>query len=81
MAFPSLPPEAQRDPSGETVTALMNPEWPRWLVLSLQLVRFQTLTTSSQVASTTAQSGLQSWCGSSWNRLGMRIDSSGLMSS
>merc|ERR1719245_2961515 len=44
MALASLPPEAQREPSGDMVTVLRYPVWPMWLVLSLQLVRFHTLT-------------------------------------
>merc|ERR1712027_69596 len=48
MALASLPPEAQRDPSGDMVTVLRYPVWPMWLVLSLQLVRFHTLTYLSQ---------------------------------
>lgn len=42
IAFMSLPPEAQREPSGETVTVFKYPEWPKWLIFSLQLVRCQT---------------------------------------
>lgn len=38
----TMPPEAQRDPSGDTVTVSRGWEWPKWLVLSLQLVRFHT---------------------------------------
>merc|ERR1712141_233275 len=43
MAWPSLPPEAHREPSGETVTQFRNSLWPKWLVFSLQLVRFHSL--------------------------------------
>ena len=38
----TFPPEAQSEPSGETVTQLRKPVWPKWFVFSLQLVRFQT---------------------------------------
>lgn len=48
MAVQSLPPDAQREPSGETVTVLRYPVWPTSLVRSLQLLRFHTLTTLSQ---------------------------------
>merc|ERR1719169_209862 len=48
MAVPSLPPEAQRDPSGETVVKYTTPVWPTRFVRSLQLLRFQTLTSLSQ---------------------------------
>lgn len=39
---PSLPPEAQREPSGEMVTVLMYPVWPMWSVWSLQVESSQT---------------------------------------
>merc|ERR1719217_1080622 len=52
MAVPSLPPEAQRDPSGETADEYTTPVWPTRLVRSLQLLRFQTLTSLSQPAET-----------------------------
>lgn len=42
IALASLPPEAQREPSGDIVTVFKYPVWPMWLVLSLQLVKFQT---------------------------------------
>merc|ERR1711904_57434 len=48
MATPSLPPDAHREPSGETVTALMYPVWPTRLVRSLQLDSCHTLTSLSQ---------------------------------
>merc|ERR1719197_704900 len=54
MATPSLPPEAHREPSGETVTALMYPECPTRLVRSLQLDMFQTLTILSHPPDTMA---------------------------
>ncbi len=38
----TFPPEAHREPSGETVTQFRKPLCPKWLVFSLQLVRFQT---------------------------------------
>merc|ERR1719243_37170 len=44
MALASLPPLAHREPSGDRVTVLRYPVWPMWLVFSLQLVRFHTLT-------------------------------------
>lgn len=40
----TLPPEAHREPSGETVTVFRYPVWPMWFVFSLQLAKFQTLT-------------------------------------
>ena len=43
MAIPSLPPDAHREPSGDTVTQLRYPVCPIWFVLRRQLVRFQTL--------------------------------------
>jgi len=43
MATPSLPPDAHRLPSGDTVTVLMYPVCPTRFVRSLQLVRFHTL--------------------------------------
>lgn len=42
IAFMSLPPDAHREPSGETVTVLRYPEWPKWLIFNLQFVRCQT---------------------------------------
>jgi hypothetical protein len=42
MAVPSLPPEAQSEPSGETVTQLRYPVWPARLLRSLQLARLHT---------------------------------------
>merc|ERR1719357_1120517 len=45
---PSLPPDAQREPSGDTVTQFRKQVCPKWLVFRRQLVRFQTLTTLSQ---------------------------------
>lgn len=48
IALPSLPPDAHNEPSGDTVTVLRYPLWPKWSYWSLQLVRFQTLTTRSQ---------------------------------
>merc|ERR1719408_680947 len=47
MAVPSLPPDAQRDPSGETVVQYTTPVWPTRFVRSLQLLRFHTLTSLS----------------------------------
>jgi len=38
----TFPPEAHRDPSGDTVTVFRYPVWPMWLVFSLQLARFHT---------------------------------------
>merc|ERR1719309_1252469 len=52
IALVSLPPEAQREPSGDMVTVLRYPVWPMWLVLSLQLVRFHTFTYLSHPADT-----------------------------
>ena len=52
MAMPSLPPDAHREPSGETVTLFRYPLCPSRLVLNLQLARDQTLTTLSQPAET-----------------------------
>merc|ERR1719309_777043 len=52
IALVSLPPEAQREPSGDMVTVLRYPLWPMWLVLSLQLVRFHTFTYLSHPADT-----------------------------
>lgn len=40
--MPSLPPEAQSEPSGEMVTVLMYPVWPMWSVWSLQEESSQT---------------------------------------
>lgn len=45
--MPSFPPEAQRDPSGETQTVLRYPVWPTRSLRSLQLVRLHTLTSRS----------------------------------
>lgn len=39
---PTFPPEAQREPSGETVTQFKKPLCPKWLVFNLQFVKFQT---------------------------------------
>lgn len=47
MAWLSLPPEAQKDPPGETVTVQV-PVRPMWLVFSLQFTGFHTLTKLSQ---------------------------------
>merc|ERR1719439_121617 len=52
MAVPSLPPEAHREPSGETVDVYTTPVWPTKLVRSLQLLRFHTFTSLSQPAET-----------------------------
>merc|ERR1719198_2804587 len=52
IAVPSLPPEAQREPSGETVQVYTTPVWPTKFVRSLQLLKFQTLTSLSQPADT-----------------------------
>merc|ERR1719439_559328 len=52
MAVPSLPPEAHREPSGETVATYTTPVWPTRLVRSLQLLKFQTFTNLSQPAET-----------------------------
>merc|ERR1719217_659414 len=52
MAVPSLPPEAQRDPSGEILVEYTTPVWPTRLVRSLQLLKFQTFTSLSQPAET-----------------------------
>lgn len=38
----TFPPEAHRDPSGDTVTVFRYPVWPMWLVFSLQFARFHT---------------------------------------
>merc|ERR1719198_666905 len=48
MAVPSLPPEAQREPSGETAVVYTTPVWPTRFVFSLQLLRFHTFTSLSQ---------------------------------
>lgn len=37
-----MPPEAQREPSGDTVTVFRYPVCPMWFVFSLQLARFHT---------------------------------------
>merc|ERR1719318_574656 len=75
MALASLPPEAQREPSGDIVTVFRYPVCPMWLVLSLQLVRFHTFTYLSHPAETMMGLALlgenltqdtQSWCPSSW---------------
>lgn len=42
IAWPSLPPDAHREPSGETVTQFRYPVWPMWLVFRRQFVRFHT---------------------------------------
>lgn len=47
MVVPSLPPLAQRDPSGETVTVFTYPVCPIKLVFNLQFCKFQTFTTLS----------------------------------
>lgn len=47
IAAPSLPPEAQREPSGEQQTVLRYPVWPSRLVNSFRFVRLQTFTTLS----------------------------------
>merc|ERR1719359_272841 len=52
MAVPSLPPEAQSDPSGDTVQQYTTPVCPTRFVRSLQLLRFHTLTSLSQPADT-----------------------------
>merc|ERR1719335_1675592 len=52
MAVQSLPPEAQREPSGDTVQVYTTPEWPTRFVRSLQLLRFQTFTSLSHPAET-----------------------------
>ncbi len=48
IATPSLPPLAQREPSGDTVTVFMCPVWPMRLVRSLQSVNFHTFNSLSQ---------------------------------
>jgi len=48
MAVPSLPPDAHREPSGETHTVLRYPVCPMRSLRSLQLVKAQTLTRRSQ---------------------------------
>merc|ERR1719199_504771 len=48
--MPSLPPEAQRDPSGDTVTVLMYPVCPTRLLASFRVDRFQTLINLSHPA-------------------------------
>mmetsp|Transcript_51923 Transcript_51923/g.121097 ORF Transcript_51923/g.121097 Transcript_51923/m.121097 type:complete len:211 (-) Transcript_51923:82-714(-) len=52
MTVPSLPPDAQRDPSGDTVVVYTTPVWPTKFVRSLQLLRFHTFTNLSQPADT-----------------------------
>merc|ERR1719454_1752796 len=52
MAVPSLPPEAQSDPSGDTVHVYTTPVCPTRFVRSLQLLRFHTFTNLSQPADT-----------------------------
>merc|ERR1719311_2021478 len=52
MAVPSLPPEAHREPSGETVLVYTTPVCPTRLVRNMQLLRFHTLTSLSQPADT-----------------------------
>lgn len=42
IAIPSLPPDAHKEPSGDTVTTFRYPWWPMWLVLRRQFVRFHT---------------------------------------
>merc|ERR1719159_590220 len=48
MAMPSLPPEAHKEPSGEIAVVYTTPVWPAKFVRSLQLLKFQTLTSLSQ---------------------------------
>merc|ERR1711920_960189 len=48
MAVPSLPPDPQRDPSGEIVMVYNTPVCPAKFVFSLQLFKFQTLISLSQ---------------------------------
>lgn len=50
--MPSLPPDAQSEPSGETVTVVMYPVWPKWLVRSLHLLSSQTWTRREWVRGT-----------------------------
>merc|ERR1719414_2243910 len=52
MAMPSLPPEAQSEPSGETAVVYTTPKCPTRFVRSLQLLRFQTFTSLSHPADT-----------------------------
>merc|ERR1712050_826893 len=52
MAVPSFPPEAHKEPSGDTVAVYTTPVCPTRLVRSLQLLRFQTFTSLSQPAET-----------------------------
>merc|ERR1719401_1341063 len=52
MAMPSLPPEAQSDPSGDTVAVYTTPVCPTKFVRSLQLLKFQTFTSLSHPADT-----------------------------
>eukprot|EP00438_Fugacium_kawagutii_P005983 Skav208859 [mRNA] locus=scaffold4276:52568:52921:- [translate_table: standard] len=52
ITVPSFPPEAHRDPSGDTVVVYTTPVWPTKLVRSLQLFRFHTFTSLSQPADT-----------------------------
>lgn len=42
MAIPSFPPDAHKEPSGDTVTQFRYPVCPKWLVFRRQFVRFQT---------------------------------------
>ena len=53
MAMPSLPPEAHREPSGDTVTVLRYPVWPLSVRLSRRLRMDVTHTSLSQPADTT----------------------------
>merc|ERR1719430_1386675 len=75
MALASLPPDAQRDPSGLIVTVFRYPVCPMWLVFNLQFVRFHTFTYLSHPAETMMGLALlgenltqdtQSWWPSSW---------------
>merc|ERR1719440_1107142 len=52
MAVPSFPPEAHKEPSGETVQVYTTPVWPTRFVRSLQLLKFHTFTSLSQPAET-----------------------------
>merc|ERR1712226_1815738 len=48
MTVASFPPEAHRDPSGDTEVVYTTPVCPTRFVRSLQLLRFHTLTSLSQ---------------------------------
>merc|ERR1740127_111379 len=52
IAVPSFPPDAQREPSGDTVLVYTTPVCPTRFVRSLQLLKFQTFTSLSQPADT-----------------------------